>query len=639
VGERWGLAVRLKRPHGLMNPGGFDQEGWLFQNNIQALGTVRPYPSAVRLDVGHWRYTIGRLRQDLAADIARARPDSPYLGLLQGLAIGETTAVTAAQWDTLVRTGTIHLLAISGSHIALVAGLVYVVVRRLWAWAGQAPLWFAAPRAAAVTAIIAAWFYAALAGFPVPTQRAVVMITVAMGALLAGRALQPVRTLGLALLAVLLWDPLAVTEAGFWLSFGAVAVIFYGITWRSGDMADLGPTTHLLTFGRVQWLVTVGLLPLLLAIFQRVAVYSPLANLVAIPWLELGTVPAVLAGTLLLPVAPTVGSLFLAWADLALAGLWPVLEFFAALPLATWAPPAPPAWAVAAGIAGALLFLAPRGLPGRWLGLVCMAPMLTPIAPRPALGELWLTVLDVGQGLSAVVRTATHTLVYDTGPRYGAERDAGVAVVVPFLRHSGTRGIDTLLVSHADSDHSGGTASLRAALPVERLLGAAPGAEPCLRGMVWEWDRIVFRVIHPSAGSGFTDNDASCVLRVEWSGGALLLTGDIERSAEARLVAETPGDLPATVIVAPHHGSHSSSTDAFVSAVAPQLVLYTTGYRNHFGFPHPDVVARYAAVGAQAWDTAQHGAIELHLGPGLVPVVRSWREEARRYWHLDPTGK
>ncbi|CAK0771774.1 competence protein ComEC [Gammaproteobacteria bacterium] len=628
VGERWRLAVRLKRPHGLMNPGGFDQEGWMFQNGIQALGTVHSNPPAVRLDTGHWRYTVGRLRQELAEAISQARPASPYLGLLQGLAIGETAAVTPAQWDTLVRTGTIHLLAISGSHIALVAGLVYFVVSHLWAWAGPAPLWFAAPRAGAVAAIAAAVGYAALAGFPIPTQRAVVMVSVAMSALLVDRTLQPARTLGQALFVVLLWDPLAVTAAGFWLSFGAVAIIFYSVVGRTGRLP------YWRAFGRVQWGVTVGLLPLLLALFQRVAIYSPPANLIAIPWLELGTVPAVLAGTLLLPIAPTLGGGLLAWADLSLTGLWPVLEWFATLPLATWSPPAPPLWTVPVAMIGALLLLAPRGLPGRWLGLIGMAPLVLSPIPKPLPGELWLTILDVGQGLSTVIRTATHTLVYDTGPRYGIGRDAGVMVVVPFLRHTGIQQVDTLLVSHADSDHSGGAASLRTALSIVRILGAVPEGEPCLRGIAWNWDGIEFRVIHPSAESPFTGNNASCVLRVTWEGGALLLTGDIGRTAEAQRVAETPEDLPATVVIAPHHGSHYSSTPAFVAAVAPQVVIYTTGYRNHFGFPHPEIVARYAAVGAQSFDTARQGALELHLGPGLLPTVRLWREEARHYWHF-----
>ncbi|CAK0777790.1 competence protein ComEC [Gammaproteobacteria bacterium] len=628
VGERWRLTVRLKRPHGLMNPGGFDREGWLFHNGIRAQGAVRPYPQAARLDAGHWSYAVGRLRQELATAIAQARPDSPYLGLLQGLAIGETTTVTPEQWDTLVRTGTIHLLAISGSHIALIAGLAYFVVRHLWAWAGRAPLWLAAPRVGAMAAILAAIGYAALAGSPVPTQRAALMVTVAMGAVLVGRALRPVRTLNQALFAVLLWDPLAVTEAGFWLSFGAVALIFYGM------MGRIGHPSHWRALGRVQWGMTVGLLPLLLALFQRVAVYSPLANLIAIPWLEVGTVPVVLVGTLLLPFAPILGGKLLTWADFSLAGLWPVLEFFSTLPWATWSPPAPPVWAVVIAMAGVLLLLAPRGLPSRWLGLIGIAPLFLLPAPRPPPGTLWLTILDVGQGLSIVVRTATHTLVYDTGPRYGPGHDLGAMVVAPFLRHEGVQRVDTLLVSHADSDHSGGTASLRAALPVTRLLGAIPNAEPCLRGVTWDWDGINFRVIHPSTENEFTGNNGSCVLRITWSGGALLLTGDISRAAEAQRVLNTPEDLRATVVVAPHHGSRSSSTPAFVAAVAPQVVIYSTGYHNRFGFPHPDVAARYAAAGVQPFNTAYQGAIELHLGPEEPLTVQSWREEARHYWHL-----
>jgi len=627
VGERWSLAVRLKRPHSLMNPGGFDQETWLFQSGIHAQGTVRSRLPVVRLDTGHWRYTIGRWRQSLAAAISQARPDSPYLGLLQGLAIGETALVTPAQWDTLVRTGTLHLLAISGSHIALVAGLAYLVVRYLWAWAGTAPLWLAAPRAGAMAAILAAMGYAALAGFPVPTQRAVIMVTVGMGATLVGRILQPSRSLNQALLAVLLWDPLASTEAGFWLSFGAVAVILYGVIGRVGHLS------HWRAFGRIQWGVTLGLLPLTLVLFQRVSIYSPLTNLIAIPWWELGTVPVVLAGTLLLSISPVLGGGLLALADLSLEKLWPILEFFATLPLATWSPPAPPAWAVVLGVAGALLLLAPRGFPGRWLGFIGMAPLIVLPAPRPPTGELWLTVLDVGQGLSAVVRTATHTLVYDTGPQHSNGRDAGSTVVVPFLRHEGRQQIDTLLVSHADSDHSGGTTSLRAALPITRLLGAIPNAEPCLRGVTWDWDGVNFRVIHPSTESGFSGNDASCVLRVTWSGGALLLPGDITQAAEGQLVA-APEDLRATVLIAPHHGSRHSSTLAFVAAVAPLVVIYTTGYRNHHGFPRPEISARYTAAGAQLFDTVQQGAIELHLGPGLPLAVHSWREEARHYWHF-----
>jgi competence protein ComEC len=632
VGERWRLGLRLKPPHGLMNPGGFDFEGWLFHSGIQALGTVRREPPPQRLDEGHWRYGVDRLRQALGAAMAATVPDSPHLGLLQGLAIGETQAVTRAQWDTLARTGTTHLLAISGSHIALVAGLAFFVVRALWSRAGRAPLRLAAPRVGALAAIAAAVGYAALAGFPVPTQRAVLMVTVVMGAMLGGRAHHPGRTLALALLLVLLWDPLAATAAGFWLSFGAVAAILFGLGWR------LGQPARWRVWGRVQWLVTVGLLPLLLAIFHQVSLYAPLANLIAVPWLELGVVPVLLAGVLILPLVPSLGGMLLAWADLALAGLWPILDFLADLPGTTWAPPAPPGWAVAAGILGVMLLLAPRGLPGRPLGLLGLVPLLGLPAPQPAAGELWVWVLDVGQRLAVVVRTAAHSLVYDTGPRFGREADAGQRVLVPFLRQAGVPHLDTLIVSHPDQDHQGGSASLRKSLPVRRLLGAEAGAEPCVQGQTWDWDGVRFEVLHPPAAGEFADNDASCVLRLSWAGGALLLPGDIGQAAEGYLITQLPERLAAEVLVAPHHGSDHSSSAAFVAAVHPRAVIYSRGFRNRFGFPRPAVVQRYAALGAVSWDTAELGAVELRLSPGAEPRVQGWRSQARRYWHLEPAA-
>jgi len=629
VGERWRLAVRLKRPHGLMNPGGFDQETWWFENHIQALGTVKPKLLAERLDASHWSYSVNRARQILVEAISKALPDSPYLGLLQGLAVGETSAVPRGQWDVLTKTGTIHLLAISGSHIALVAGLAYWIVRKLWSWLGTVVLRIPAPRAGAVAAILAALGYAALAGLPLSTQRAAIMVTVAMGAMLMNRVLRPMRTLRLALFAVLLWDPLAVVAPGFWLSFGAVFFILYTVAHSGADSPS-----HLRTFVRVQWAVTIGLLPLLLSFFDRVAIYSPLANLIAIPWLEIGTVPVVLGGTLLLPWFPTAGTLLLSAANYLLMGLLPILGFFATLPSSDWGLAAPPKWAIVTGTLGAILLLAPRGVPARWLGCLGMAPLFLLPQKRPAVGEACLTVLDVGQGLSTVVRTSSHTLVYDTGPSYGNGQDAGGRIVAPYLRHEGIRTLDVLMVSHGDDDHRGGAASLLAEFQVVRVLGSAPGGEPCIRGTSWHWDGIDFRVIHPAVGSSWSGNNGSCVLRVEWPGGSLILPGDIQRPAETELVRETPENLPTTVLIAPHHGSSGSSSTAFVAAVAPKLVVYSTGYQNRFGFPRQNIVDRYSSIGAQSYDTTKQGALELRLGKGISLEPHSWREEARRYWHF-----
>ncbi len=633
VGDRWGLAVHLKLPHATLNPGGSDYEKWLFQEGIAALGNVVRYPEPQLMASDQpWLTSpllaVHRLRQVLADELATVLPNSPQLGLIQGLAIGETGTINPSQWNVLNRTGTIHLLAISGSHIALVAGLVFFIVRFLWARTGRGPLWIPVPRMAAGAALIAAGGYTALAGFPIPAQRALIMVGVAMIGILAGRALRPGRALSLALLTVLLYDPLAVNAAGFWLSFGAVAAMLYGMAWRTRPLRW--------EWGRLQWLVTIGLLPLLLAIFQRVALYSPLANLVAIPWLELGTVPIVLLGTALLPWAPALAHWPLALADELLAGLWWFLTEVATLPGGLWNPPPPPAWSVAASLVGVLLVLAPRGLPGRWLGWLGLATLASGTVTRPLLGEAWLTVLDVGQGLATVIRTHRHTLVYDTGPRYGPDQDAGSRVVVPFLRWAGINKVDTVVVSHADMDHAGGQDSLKTALPVERWLGS--GGEPCIRGDHWEWDGISFQLLHPAPESYFHGNNGSCVLRVEWPGGALLLPGDLAKAGEMNLLANLPQQLPATVLIAPHHGSAGSSTPRFAAAVHPQWVIYSTGYRNRFGFPRSEVVTRYRSLGARDRDTAKEGALTLRLGPNTATdLPSSWRQEARRYWQVTDT--
>ena len=621
VGERWQLTARLKRPYGLMNPGGFDQEGWLFRHAIQALGTVRGKFPVQRLDNGNWFYALGRARQKLAELITATRPTSPYLGILHGLAIGETSTITAEQWEVLRRTGTIHLLAISGSHIALISGFVYLIARWCWSRIGNWALWCAAPRIGAIAAIFSAFGYAALAGFPVATQRAAIMVGVAMLALIFNRILQPFLILDYAALLVLILDPFAINEPGFWLSFGAVALIFYTISQNR-------PRSQFLALIRIQWAITLGLMPISIYFFQQAAIYSPLANLIAIPWIELGTVPLTLAGTLFLPIIPQFSAVLFAGADLVLSGLWPILQVFEGLPGANWAPPAPPNWALITAILGVALLLSPRGIPGRWMGLIGAVPLFTTPSAQPPPGVFWVNILDVGQGLSAVVRTTHHTLVYDTGVA-----ESGARIIAPFLRFVGRNQIDILMVSHSDSDHSGGVESLLKSMPAPlQIIGAVPNGTPCARGGAWQWDKIEFRVIHPP-DKNWGGNEGSCVLRVSGPGGRLLLPGDIGATSEARLVANFPDDLPATVIVAPHHGSNGSSTRNFIAKVAPQMVIYTTGYRNRFNFPRPEVVARYNEIGAQSLDTARHGAIELHFDPQQF-TAQSWRERARRYWNL-----
>jgi competence protein ComEC len=631
AGERWRLLVRLKRPHGFANPGGFDYEGWLYRHRIRATGYVRPDSRNARLEAAPGAAPLQFFRQRLGARIAAAMFEREFAGVVVALAIGDYQWVTREQWEVFRRSGTTHLVAISGLHVSMVASIAFFIALRIWSRFGAAQL-VPAPWIAAVAALACAGGYAALAGFSVPTQRAMIMVAAAMHAVLGSRAREPWNMFFLALWGVLVLDPLAVMDAGFWLSFGAVAIILLGMGHRHGR------GTLWWRWGRLHMLIGIGLAPPLLALFQQLPLGSPLANFIAVPWVSLA-VPVVLAGAVLILPFPDLGALLLQLAEGMLALLWPLLDAIADAPWLQWTRPAPAGWMFVAAAAGALLAIAPRGMPGRMAAIALLLPALSVSAPAPPPGALQLVVLDVGQGLSAVVRTREHVLIYDSGPRFSPDFDAGSAVVLPWLRQHSVRDVDMLLLSHGDNDHAGGAAALLEELRIARLMSstrsAVPGheAELCQRGMSWTWDGVVFEIIYPDRAGRGRRNDDSCVLRITAGGTVILLPGDIESRAENALLAAGE-DVRADVIVAPHHGSRTSSSISFVDAVAPAEVVFSTGYRNRWGFPHPEVKARYDAVGARAWNTAAHGAVEMRISAeGGIETISAWREVRHRYWH------
>ncbi|MCB1877834.1 MAG: DNA internalization-related competence protein ComEC/Rec2 [Chromatiales bacterium] len=612
-GERWQFEVRLKRPRGFANPHGFDYAAWLWGRGVRATGYARRDGTHVRLapaPVG-----IDRLRQTIA-DRLSEREGGLFTAMVAALALGDRSGLGQDHWRVLAATGTSHLLAISGLHVGLVAlwggWIVGLIATRLPLRSRSLPR----QQAAALGGLLFAALYAALAGFSVPTQRALILVAVVALSLGLRRSPSPMRALLLALTVVLAWDPTAVFSAGFWLSFGAVALILYGMTGR------LRVSDWWWRWGRVQWLVGLGLTPVLLMWFQRVSLASPLVNLIAVPVVGLLVVPLVLAGGLLMLPFPQFADFLLDVAEGVLKGLWWGLQHAANWPGTEWLLPAMP-WPLllAAGL-GVAWLLSPRGWPGRWLGLVALLPVLLYRAPQPPPGGLWLTLLDVGQGLAAVVRTHGHALVYDTGPSYGGEFDTGWAVVGPYLDATGIGRVDRLVISNGDRDHAGGAESLVSRWSVAEVINGAdparfhlPGDRPCLAGEQWTWDGVRFRFLHPPTVDAFRGNDRSCVLHVQAAeGGSLLLPGDIEARAERSLLAAGP--LPKVdVLVVPHHGSRSSSTAPFIDAVSPQIALFATGYRNRFGFPKPDVVRRYRDAGAAIYTTHEQGAVELRYRP------------------------
>jgi competence protein ComEC len=633
--EHWQLAVRLKRPHGFANPGGFDYERWLFQRRIRATGYVREDSRNHRLPEVH-AAPVTALRTRLQLTMEQLQADKPTMALIRALTIGDRSAIGTADWNTLRKTGTSHLMAISGLHISLAAGLLFWLVRGLWSHAGRLAEVVPARKVAALTAVAGALLYALLAGFGIPARRAVVMVTVVMLAVVFNQRSSLGPALCMAAIATLLLDPLSVLSAGWWLSFWAVTLIAYLVTGRHGQQGFAARWVYM------HVLLALGMFPVLLVFFQSASLIAPLANVVAVPWVGMLVVPLALLGSLLTFLHAATGEFLLLLAASLLEPVWLWLDWLADVPFSTWQQHPPSLWALLPAFPGLALLLVPRGIPGRWLGVLLLLPVYLDQPEMPGPGEVRMTLLDVGQGLATVIQTQRHTLVYDAGPRFSEAFDTGAAVVVPFLRTRGIHSIDTLVVSHGDNDHIGGVASLLSAYEAGRVISSVPGklpqvaAEHCRRGQQWEWDGVIFRVLHPETVSGQPGNNTSCVLKIDvHSGQGILLTGDIEREAESGLLREQADALPASVLVVPHHGSNTSSSPEFVAQVEPEVALFPAGYLNRYRFPKQDVVDRYESRGTTWYQTGLSGAITVRLGGGSRdPEISLYREQARRYWML-----
>jgi competence protein ComEC len=630
-GERWRLAVRLKSPRGFMNPGGFDYEALLFREAIGATGYVRAVQSTRRLAAAGGARPVLETRARIARELARVIGERPALGIVSGLCVGARERITREQWGVFGATGTTHLMAISGLHVGLVAALVFFGVRRLWRLAPGCGRRIAAADAAAAASLAAALAYALLAGFTVPTRRALIMLGVVLGLLLLRRAPRPAHHLCVALLAVLVFDPLASMAPGFWLSFAAVGVILLGLS----GMPPASGAGRLAQYARIQWVVSLGLAPLTLWLFGRAPTVAPFVNLLLIPLFSIVVIPMALAGVALLWLVPPLGSLLLHLAAFVIERAWPAVEWAAALGGSFGGQPGFAALALA--VPG-ILWLVGQRLPGRAIALLLLLPLVLARPAAPAPGDFRLTLLDVGQGLAAVVRTHRHALVYDAGPSFASGSDTGTLVVLPYLASQGIADLAVLMVSHEDNDHAGGARSVLERFPRARLVAgpraaavAGRHATPCQAGMRWWWDGVAFEILHPPAGPGHAGNDASCVLRVAAAGGSVLLPGDIERAAENRLAAT--GTIDADVVIVPHHGSATSSTAAFVSAVRARHAHVPAGYRNRWGFPRPDVAARWRQAGAVLLTSAGSGAItqEISARHGVSAPLQH-RKDARRFW-------
>jgi competence protein ComEC len=636
------LEVKLRRPRGFANPGGRDNEARMLRDRVGASGYVRSGRRLGRESNAAFRYPVLLARAQVASIIRDALGERPSAGIVAGLAVGLQDALSREQWLQLSRSGTSHLMAISGLHIAMVAAVFAWLggrVQRIRQCRGATG---ARRDASVVAAAVAALGYSLLAGWSVPTQRTMVMIACGAAALLSRRRIGVADGLGFCVLGVLLLDPLAPLAPGFWLSFGAVAAILFGAT------GHVRPPGLIRGYLLVQVVVTLGLVPVLAGSFGSVSLVSALVNLYAIPLYTLLIVPAVLVSCAVAMITADTGVVMLDWTGRLIEATWPLIEVPASWLLATWSIAGLDGSAWCALILGTLAVLSPLPIPGRVAGGMLVA---TACLWRPAIlpdGAARITILDVGQGLSVVVETRGHTLVYDAGPSFRTGSDTGQLVVVPFLRSRGIRRVDRVVVSHDDDDHKGGAGSVLALMDARAVtLGPSLRAsafhaipalrtrDTCRRGEAWAWNGVGFRWVHPGDVRYRRDNDSSCVLLVSAGGHAALITGDIEAEAERELVRA--GALaPVDIVVVPHHGSRTSSTRDFVEASRPRWAVYAVGYRNRWNFPVRRVVERWEQAGAREVRTSNGGAITFELAPGraLAPP-REWRREHPHPWR-DP---
>ena len=635
AGQRWQFWLRLKQPHGFMNPGGFDYEGWLYSKKIRATGYVRinykKKQYAKKLDEQASGYSMLVLRQALYDKLNKITSDKNYGGILVALAMGERTGISKEQWNVFRATGTSHLVAISGLHVGLLAGFIFLIIQRLWPYCGSVALRLASPRAAAIGALTVAAFYAALSGFAVPAQRALIMLSVVMLSIFWRHKVQSSQVLSFALLSVLLLDPVAVLSPGFWLSFAAVTII---------SIAALGRLTldkSWRTWGRLQWRISLVLIPLLVFLFQQASLISPITNLVAIPVVSFLVVPFVLFATSITSFAPEFATVIFSFTDSILKFLWWFLSYLADTPISQWYGVKPDILSLCLASLGFVLLLTPKGWPVKYFGLFLLIPLLWPNIDKVQHGEAEITLLDVGQGLAVVVRTEQHSLVFDTGPKFSSSFDTGSAVVIPFIRQKNIKQLDMLVVSHKDNDHRGGLGSIQQELAIDRLISSygEKGSEPCYDGQQWNWDGVLFEILNPSDSVTYKKrNNGSCVLKVSAGGKSVLLSADIEKKAEKWLVDEQSEKLKSTYLVAPHHGSKTSSSSRFLDAVNPDYILIPVGFRNRYRMPHSTVLQRYRARNIPIIETYRSGAISVKIGQKTIKKLpEQYRKNSQKYWN------
>jgi len=641
LGETWQFELRLRRPRGFSNPGGFDYEGWLFRKGIGATGYVVNGSKNFRRD-DRSVDRVSRLRQRFVARVREHLPEDDAAAVLMAVGVGARHFITREQWQRYAATGVSHLMAISGLHIGLAAGGVFFLS---WIVLALVCRRSNIRDRAALIAAIAAFAYAELSGFAVPAQRALLMTVIFVFAGLIRRQVSAARLLAICALVILLCDPLAVLAPGFKLSFTAVAILFWHlrVTRVPQFVIDNRLIGTIVNAGRrltsTQSALLFGLFPLTALLFDRVAVVAPIVNLLALPVFNFVTVPACLLGLIMDGPLQPAGNIALDVAHWSIGVVLWLVRHAADLPFASFHIARPQGLYVVVFLSVSFWTLLPPGWPGRQLALVAALATILYRPQPPPQACIDLHVLDVGQGLALVLQTHTRTAVFDAGPSFRGGADTGRLVLVPFLRSKGIDALDMLIVSHADQDHAGGVRSLSEEVEVRTLLVGESlddidmPQQHCQASKRWRWDGIDFAIVHPSELGRWKGNNASCVLEVRIANHTVVLTGDIESPVET-LLAQNGAISQADIVLIPHHGSRTSSSDLFVSTVRPKVAIVSAGFENRWGFPKDDIVSAWSNAGAEVLNTATSGAISYRICErGGMRRLGLHRPEARNYWN------
>jgi competence protein ComEC len=611
--QRHRLQVRLKKSHGLRNPNTFDQERWFFQNHIRAQGNVKT--GELLENAYDLRFKIYQILEEKIQDLPRS-------GIQMALVLGETKGISQQEWQALRNTGTIHLISVSGTHLSMIALSVssfMIIFMRIIG--GRWLLKIKAQVIVAILSFIIVALYAWLAGFSIPTQRSLMMIGAVFLGIILNKRFAPSYILSIALFLVLLLDPLAVLSIGFWLSFIAIFILIYSQQKKIANSNQIFQIES-------SWVVFIVLIPPLLLLFGQISLLSIISNAMILSLFSLVIMPALFLGAIL--------SLFdfgyypLLLSSYALDFIMNLLEFLGNWDISMLSLPNASLWALSLAMMGSFLVLMPRGMVGKWLSIFLFLPALFPHVEKPKEGDIYFDLLDVGQGLSTVIRTKNKVLIYDTAPAF-EKKVVAESTLIPFLRGKGIKEISRLIISHPHADHAGGVDSLRQVFEIHDILTTEPkrwqGASYCKSGQFWEWDSVKFEML---AGEENHYKNNSCVLKITTGKSSILLTGDIEKEQEWRLLEQ---NIKTDILVAPHHGSKTSSSWSFVNAVRPNYTLFSIGYKNQFKHPRPEIIQRYQLVNSKILETQNSGMISFQITPDSISEPQRYRENNRRYWH------